>query len=151
MRLLHPPQDDDALLELSAEYARVKQEIESKLASIQDPELRNRASVEEWAKVDKSAYIKKEAENLRASFPSAVRNVLQRHRADWFEIGHVDFPSTNVLRISSVAASPIELRDGTSISMDVATMDKALSKFHELVRQDVEQRSGVDFVYILWR
>jgi len=137
-RLLHPPQGD-ALLEQSTEYTRTKQEIESKLAAIQDLELRKRVSGEEWAKVDKSAYVKKEAENLRSSFPSAMRSVLQRHRADWFEIGHVDYPGTNVLQISSVAASPIELSGDATIAMDTAQMDGVYSKFREAAKQQIQQ------------
>ena len=139
MRLLHPPQGD-ALLDSSAEYTRKKQEIESKLASIQDPELRNRVSTEEWSKVDKSAYIKQEAEHLRASFPSAMLAVLQGHRADWFEIGHIDYAGTNTLQINSVVASPIELPDGASIPMDVATMDGVYSRFREVAKSDIENR-----------
>jgi hypothetical protein len=138
MRLLHPVQGD-ALLDSSTEYAHKKQEIESKLASIQDPELRTRLSDDEWSKVDKSVYIKNEEESLRASFPSAILAVLQKHRADWFEIGHVEYPGTNVLQISSVAASPIELPDGATIPMDTAAMDGVYSMFRDVAEQQIQQ------------
>jgi hypothetical protein len=139
--LLHPP-EGDALLEMSTEYAAKKKEIESKLAAIQDPELRKRVSDEEWAKLDKSVYINKEGEHLRASLPSAFRAFLEKHRGDWFEVGHVRFPGTNLLAISPIEASPLQLNEGASVPMDVATMDGVYSKFREIARQQIEQASN---------
>jgi RNA polymerase subunit RPABC4/transcription elongation factor Spt4 len=138
MRLLHPPQGDD-LLELNTEYVRQKQEIESRLASIQDAELRKQMSDNESGKVDKSVYIQEEGETLKASFPSTMRAVLQRHRADWFEVGHIEYPGTGIVRIGSVEASPLELPDGATIPIDIATMDGVYSKFREIAQQQIRQ------------
>jgi hypothetical protein len=142
LRLLHPLQGDD-LLETSTEYTTKKQEIESKLASIQDPELRQRLSDEEWEQVDKSAYIKNEEGHLRASFPSAMQACLQKHRTDWFEVGHVEYLSTGMLRISSVEASPLELPDGATVSIDVATMNAVYSKFRVVAKDQIKQNLDV--------
>src|ERR1700677_83309 len=49
MQLLHRP-EGDGLLALSRPFVKQKQEIEAKLATIQDPELRARASESEWGK-----------------------------------------------------------------------------------------------------
>ena len=137
VRMLNPPQGE-ALLELSTEYAKKKQDIQSKLASIEDAELRTQVSGEEWGKVDKSLYINDEADKLRASFPAVMRAYLDRHRADWFEIGHVDVLGTSELRLIPVGASPVELNGDVTIPIDVATLDAVYSQFRKLTKSQAE-------------
>lgn len=137
MQLLHPPQED-ALLSLSKSFALRKQEIDAKLATIQDPELRARLSDEEWAKVDRSEYIEQQKGLWKDAFPVAMNSVLARHRSDWFEIGHVNFPSTSELVISPVEASPLILPDGATVITTVAAMDGVYAKFHAQIQGQVE-------------
>lgn len=137
VRLLHPPQGD-ALLELSTEYAQKRQEIESKLAAIQDPEIRKQVSDDEWGKVDKSIYIKAEEETLTALFPSAMQACLERHRADWFEVGHVEYSGTDVLQVKSVEAALVKLPEGMNIPVTPILMDQVYSTFREVANDQIK-------------
>lgn len=139
IQLLNPPKGDK-VLELSTEYAQKKTEIEAKLAAIQDPELRERVSNEQWGKVNKSTYIANEEERLRRTFPAEMRAYLERNRGGWFEIGHVDYPGTDTLEISSVEASPVELVGTPSIAVDPVTMDRVYSQFRQIASEQINQQ-----------
>lgn len=137
-RLLHPSTTEDDILSYSKSYLQKKQEIEAKLASINDPELRARLASDEWSKVDKSAFISEGKSNLRASLSAEMRAFLDRHRADWFEIGHVEYPGSGSLNVESVEASPLELPEGATIALDIPTMDGVYSKFREVASKEIQ-------------
>lgn len=141
-RLIHPSQSDDDLLAHSAEFAQKKQEIESRLATIQDSDLRSQISDQEWAKVDKAAYIQREKKSTADSFPMAMKQVLSRHRADWFEVGHVGFPVTSHFVVSSVDASPLAVSDNAAVPVSVSTLDAVYSKFDSITGPQIEQAVG---------
>jgi hypothetical protein len=69
VQILHPPTGADDILAHSNAYGQMKKEIEARLASITDPELRGRLSSEEWAKVDKQAFIPEGEEARELSLP----------------------------------------------------------------------------------
>jgi len=145
MKFLHPPTDDN-LLEQSAAYRAKKNEIDSKLRSIQDPDLRKRLADEEWAKVNVDEYKRQATIAQLNNISSGLRTFLEVHRNDWFEIGHPSFSGTNSLGVTSVEASPITLSDGAEISIDVGTMDDIYSKFRGVASAQIEQqgRNWVD-------
>ncbi len=145
-RLLHPPTGEDDILANNQAFVQKKQEIEAKLSQVSDSDLRERLASEEWGKVDKQSYMAEGEENLRASWSAAMRSFLERHRADWFEIGHVDYPGSGSLLVKSVDASPLEVPDGETIPLDIATMDSVYSKFRELAKGQIEEM-GRNWVY----
>jgi hypothetical protein len=141
-RLLHPPNGEDDILAYSKAYVQKKQEIEAKLAQVTDHELRARLASEEWGKVDKSSYFAEGEDNLRASLSAAMYSFLMKHRADWFEIGHVDYPGSGSLTVKSVEASPLEVPENESIALDITSMDSVYSKFREAARPAIQ--AGVE-------
>jgi len=141
-RLLHPPTAEDDILAYSKAYLQKKQEIEAKLAQVSDPDLRAQLASEEWVKVDKQSYIAEGEENLRASWSAEMHTFAEKHRADWFEIGHVDYPGSGSLLVKSVDASPLEVPEGETIPLDLKTMDSVYSKFRQVARPAIQ--SGVD-------
>ncbi len=140
-RLLNPP-GGEALLGYSGAYKQKKQEIEAKLLTISDADLRSRVASEEWSTVDTANFEKDADAQLRAAFPAAMQACLLKHRGDWFEVGHVEYPGTDLLTVTSVAASPVEFPDGLSIAMNVSAMDGVYSRFHQLVGQQLEQQTN---------
>jgi hypothetical protein len=138
-KLIHPAQSDEDLLAHSAEFAQKKQEIEAQLATIQDSELRSQTSDEKWSKVDKDVYIEREKKSIADAFPTAMQEVLSKHGADWFEVGHVSFPGTSNLVISSVDASPLTISDDATVPISVATLDGVYSKFDSITGPQIEQ------------
>lgn len=132
-RLLKPQSGDEYLQTYSGTYARKKQEIEAKVAPISDPELRERARADEWSKVNKYAF----TEEADATVHAALLACLRKHRGDWFEVGHVEYPATGELTITSVDASPLSLSPDLNIPMDVVAMDGVYSKFHAIVAPDI--------------
>jgi len=142
VQLLHPSTNEDDVLAHSSGYLQKKREIDAKLSSISDPELRERLSAEEWAKVDKAGFLAEGEDNLRASFLARMRACLERHRADWFEIGHVDYPGSTSLLVNSVEASPLELPEGAAIAMDLTTMDAVYSRFRQAADQQIREKAA---------
>ena len=139
VHLLHPAQSDDDLLAQSAAFSQKKQEIESQLAAIQDSDLRSQTSDQEWANVDKDAYIQREKKSIADAFPTTMQEVLSKHRADWFEVGHVSFPGTSNFVISSVDASPLTISDDAVMPISVATLDGVYSQFDSITGPQIEQ------------
>jgi hypothetical protein len=139
IKLIHPAQSDDDLLAQSAEFAQKKQEIEAQLAAIHDSDLRTQASEEAWSKVDKAAYIEREKKTIADSFPAAIQQILSRHHADWFEVGHVSFPGTSSFAVTSVEASPVTVLDDTTVPINVAMLDGVYSKFDSITGPQIEQ------------
>jgi hypothetical protein len=140
-KLLHPP-EGEALLDLSADYQQKRKEIETKLASIQDAELKKRMYEEEWAKVDKAVYISNESQKLKEAFPVSMKDFLEKHRQDWFELGHVEFSGTDRLDIKPVEASLVDFDAGSSIEMNVYTMDGVYAKFHAITNGQISQMAN---------
>jgi hypothetical protein len=137
-RLANPP-SGEALLEYSDTYKAKKAEIEAKLAAIADPGLRDSASSEEWAKVDKDA-LKREAEpKARVELVRALHACFSRHRNDWFEIGHPSYSSQNNVSVARVAASPIEWDSSMGVPVDVQTMDRVYSGFRDTTKQQTDE------------
>lgn len=139
VQLLHPPTNEDEVLTHSNGYLQRKREIEAKLAPISDPELRERLSTEEWAKVDKQKYVAEGEDAIQASTSAGLRAGLEKHRADWFEIGHVDYPGSTSLLVKSVEASPLELPEGADMAIDLTTMDGVCSKFRQAADQQITE------------
>ena len=139
IKLIHPAQSDDDLLAQSAEFAQKKQEIEAQLAAIHDSDLRTQASEEAWSKVDKAAYIEREKKTIADSFPAAIQQILSRHHADWFEVGHVSFPGTSSFAVTSVEASPVTVLDDATVPINVAMLDGVYSKFDSITGPQIEQ------------
>lgn len=142
IRLIHPARSDDDLLAQSAEFTQKKQEIESQLAAIQDPDLRSQASDQEWSRVDKNAYIEREKKLIADAFPVAMQEVLSKHRADWFEIGHVSFPGTSSFVVSSIDASPLTVSDDAIVPISISALDGVYSKFDVITGSQIEQAVG---------
>ena len=140
VRLLHQPSSEDDILGRSSAYVQKKQEIEARLASITDLEPRERQSSAEWAKVDKEAFMPEGEENVRTSFSSAMRACLERHRADWFEIGHVDYPGSDSLDVQLDDSSPLQSLGGATIPIDLPTMDQVYSRFREAAKQQINEK-----------
>lgn len=139
IHLIHPAQSDDDLLAHSAEFLKKMQDIESQLVTIQDLDLRRQASDQEWAKVDKKAYIERERKSLADAFPTAMQNIFSKHRADWFEAGHVSFPGTSNFVVSSVDASPLTISDDASVPINISKLDDVYSKFASITGPQIEQ------------
>jgi hypothetical protein len=139
VKLIHPAQSDDDLLAQSAEFAQKKQAIESQLAAIQDSDLRAQISEQEWAKVDKEAYEQREKKLIADEFPKAMQEVFSKHRADWFEVGHVSFPGTSSFVISSVDASPLTISGDATIPISLSTLDRVYSQFDSIMGPQIEQ------------
>lgn len=70
--------------------------------------------------------------------PTLMQACLERHRTDWFEIGHVEASGAGALRLTAVSASPLELSGDASISVDAATLEAAYAKFRELTKMQAE-------------
>lgn len=137
-KLLHPPQGE-ALLGLSADYQQKKNAIDTKVASLQDSDLKKRMFDEEWARVDKSLYISNEEQALRDAFPQEMQKFLQQHSQDWFELGHVEFSGTDSLEIKSIEASLVDFPAGSTIRLDIHTIDGIYSKFRAIAGDRIQQ------------
>jgi hypothetical protein len=145
MAALRKPDGDELLKEFSDDYNSKVQEIETKVASISDPDLRNRIRSAQWSDVDKDKF----QEQANMKFLQTRLAVFQKLRDDWFEIGHVEYPSTNVLQIESVDASLLILEGGGTIAIDVVSMDQIYSRFRVAAHDGIEaealhDRSGWD-------
>jgi hypothetical protein len=97
-------------------------------------------SNEQWGKVDKSQYIEQQKKILKDAYPAAMRNLLEKHRSGWFEVGHVRFNGTDRLYVNSVGASPLSLPDAAVVRLDIPTMDGVYTKFHRIIAPLIEDQ-----------
>jgi hypothetical protein len=134
MLLINPP-TGDKLLKFSASFTQKEQDIEARVASLSDHDLRQQARDEAWRGVSLYPY-EQEAKAAIASIGTAC---LQRHRMDWFEVGHVGFSSDGHLAVYPVEASPLHLIGDFAVPIDISTVDAVFSRFHELVGGQVKQ------------
>jgi len=142
IQLIHPAQSDEDLLAHSAEFIQKKQEIESQLSAIHDSDLRSQASALEWSKVDKDAYIQRERKIIADNFPTAMQELLSKHRADWFEVGHVNFSGTSNFMVNSVDASPLTVSDDLVVPISISALDGVYTKFDTITAPQIEQAVG---------
>jgi Sel1 repeat len=144
--VLKEPSEYDLVENYSDGYNSEIQEIEAKVASIADQNLRDTVRTSDLAGVDKAKF----REQADAKFLQTRLAVLQRHQNDWFEIGHLEYSvSNNTLYIHGVDASPVTLGGAATMAMDVGSMDQIYSKFRNAAHDGIEaealyQRSGWD-------
>jgi hypothetical protein len=143
--VLKEPDGDELLKEYSDGYNSRGQEIEATVATISDPDLRDRVRKTEWAGVDEAKF----REQANAKFLQTRLAVLDQHQNDWFEIGHVEYPGSDTLYIHYVDASPVTFVGAATMAMDVASIDQIYSRFRIVAHDGIEaealyKRSGRD-------
>ena len=139
--LIKPPTGDDFLKLYSAEYSAKMTEVEANIAHISDAALRQKARINSWKDVDK-ANLEKQAVEAHAT---KLREYMAQHRDGWIEIGHCEYdPSTEMLRVFSIPASPFQASDKFEMHMDIATIDAVYSRFRSLAETRIADRINQD-------
>ena len=85
--VLKEPSEYELVEDYSDGYNSEIKEIEAKVASIADQNLRDTVRTSDLAGVDKAKF----REQADAKFLQTRLAVLQRHQNDWFEIGHLEY------------------------------------------------------------
>lgn len=142
---LNEPSGEDLLKNWSSSYNNAIQQVEAKVSGIADSDLKTqqRERLSRELVFPKMDQFRKEAE---LNFIAARQNVLDKHRNDWFEIGHVDYNGYSLI-ISGVGASPLRIAseyggDGLHFKMDLPTMDSIYVKFDAVSKDGVEARKA---------
>jgi len=139
--LIKPPAGDQFLKLYSAEYNAKMAEVESNVAHISDTALQQKARIDDWKNVDKASFQKQAVE----AHATKLREYMVKHRDGWIEIGHCEYdPSTKLLKVYSIPASPFQATDKFEMHMDIATIDAVYAKFRELAEPRISAKIDQD-------
>lgn len=139
LKLLNPPRGNDFLKLYSKSYRDKSAEIEARIATISDDDLRNRARNEEWIAAhqqdgDKFTY---EAD---LSLREAKLSFAERHRDGWFEVGRVTYDENNsALALLPSSTAPIDA--ALRFPMKIATLNQIYGKFEEIAGKEIERKA----------
>lgn len=139
--LIKPPTGDGFLKTYSTEYNARLVEVEASVANINDKTLREKARTDKWKNVDKADFERQAVE----AHTTKLREYMSQHRDGWIEVGHCEYdPSTQVLRVYSIPASPFQAPNKFEIRMDIATIDAIYNKFRSLAEPRISARIDRD-------
>ena len=141
--LIKPPEGDEFLRLYSADYNAKLAEVEANVGKINDKALQDKARLNAWKNVDKSKF----RQQAIATHDAKLREYMAKHRDAWVEIGHCDYDtSTEMLRVTSIPASPFQGTDKFEMHMDLATIDAVYNKFRSLADTRIMDRINQDVV-----
>jgi hypothetical protein len=139
--LIKPPGGDEFLKLYSNDYNARMAEVEARINNINDKALRDKARTDAWKNVDKAGFQQQATEAHLTKF----REYMAKHRDGWVELGHCEYdPSTEMLKVFSIPASPFQGTDKFDVHMDVATMDAVYNKFRTVADNRILARIDQD-------
>lgn len=139
LKLLNPPEGNYFLKLYSETYREKSAEIEAKVATLSDDNLRVQTANEEWIAAHKSDGDKFMYEAATA-FREAKISFAQKHRDGWFVVGRVNYEElNNVLAAVPNPTTPIVavLR----VPMKAETLNQIYAKFHDVAGQEIEKKA----------
>lgn len=141
--VLTEPTGDD-LLKWSPSYKTAVEQIDARASAIADSDLREQQRTQLRRDLVASNLARYEKEAKQA-FLAERQQVLERHRNDWFEIGHIGTLvgySDGRLAVLPEKDSPIGMRhdDYLYFAVDIPTMDSAYSKFDAVAKADIDAK-----------